>query len=458
MCENEVTANKVTANKVTANVVTANEPSSLKIAITFLIPNDPMDIFTNGIKQNTLFFYELMQHIGYDVYLIIDDSKEELSLKEGNFWNTCGIRFLLKSKIVSFGLNLVIQMGFELEPTILDTLFANGVKTVWYTCGNSYFAEAETCLYHPTKTMFCQYNNNNGLPNGLIGHRFDQIWVIPQLVDTNLHYLKTLYRCECIEVPFIWSPSILQSGGLGSQDSLMYKNPKSDDMFLTKCAIFEPNLSIMKWSFPAVLVCENAYRPLPLLEKVESKPASFSEQQNTLDSDSKNGTEEDVGFDSTFSKSGTKSGIGHLFITNMSSTSGNNLNHPMFTRMIQSLDLFKDKKMSVESRYNSLLFMSKHADVAVSHQFENPLNYLYLDLAWMGWAVVHNAHMCKDVGYFYEGFNYEMGGNVLRDVMQNHHSCATEYLERNRRVIDRYLPTNKNLQKKYKLLVDGLFI
>lgn len=398
-----------------------NEPSSLKIAITFLIPNEPMDIFTNGIKQNTLFFYELMQHIGYDVYLIIDDSKEETSLKEGNFWNTCGVQFLLKSKVISFGLNLVIQMGFELEPTILDTLFANGVKTVWYTCGNSYFAEAETCLYHPTKMMFCQYNNNNGLPIGVTGHRFDQIWLIPQLVDTNMHYLKTLYRCECVEVPFIWSPSILQSGGLGDPGSLMYKKPKSDDMFLSKCAIFEPNLSIMKWSLPAVLVCENAYRPL--LENA----------------------------DSTFRKSG------HVYITNMSSTSGNNLNRPMFTRIIQSLDLFRDKKLSIESRYNSIMFMSKHADVAVSHQFENPLNYLYLDLAWMGWPVVHNAHLCKDIGYFYEGFNYEMGGNVLRDVLQNHHSCAAEYLERNRCVIDRYLPTNKDLQKKYKLLVDSLF-
>ena len=38
----------------------------------------------------------------------------------------------------------------------------------------------------------------------------------------------------------------------------------------------------------------------------------------------------------------------------------------------------------------------------------------------MGWPIVHNAHLCKDVGYFYDGFNYEEGGNVLSDVIENH--------------------------------------
>ena len=88
--------------------------------------------------------------------------------------------------------------------------------------------------------------------------------------------------------------------------------------------------------------------------------------------------------------------------------------------MCRSLDLFKEKKITSESRYNTLEFMSKHCDIAISHQWENPLNYLYLDLAWMGWPILHNASLCKDVGYYYEGFNYEEGGNVLLDVINNH--------------------------------------
>jgi hypothetical protein len=41
---------------------------STKIAITFDIPKDEISIFSNGIKQNCLFFYDLLKNIGYDVY------------------------------------------------------------------------------------------------------------------------------------------------------------------------------------------------------------------------------------------------------------------------------------------------------------------------------------------------------------------------------------------------------
>ena len=43
------------------------------------------------------------------------------------------------------------------------------------------------------------------------------------------------------------------------------------------------------------------------------------------------------------------------------------------------------------------------------------------------------------------------------DVILNHDSQANEYLKRNRKIIDRYLPTNKNLQEKYKVLIEKLY-
>ena len=100
--------------------------------------------------------------------------------------------------------------------------------------------------------------------------------------------------------------------------------------------------------------------------------------------------------------------------------------------------------------------MNKYADIAVSHQWENPLNYLYFDLAWMGWPIIHNAHLCKDVGYYYEGFNYEEGGRVLSDAILNHDQNHNEYLVKNREAIDRYLPTNKILQEKYIDLITAV--
>ena len=82
---------------------------------------------------------------------------------------------------------------------------------------------------------------------------------------------------------------------------------------------------------------------------------------------------------------------------------------------------------------------------------------MWYDLAWMGWPIVHNAHLCKDVGYFYDGFNYEEGGNVLSDVIENHDKNS-EYINRNRLAIDKYLPTNEELKNKYFSLISEVLI
>ena len=100
--------------------------------------------------------------------------------------------------------------------------------------------------------------------------------------------------------------------------------------------------------------------------------------------------------------------------------------------------------------------MSKYSDIAVSHQMENPLNYLYLDLAWMGWPIVHNAHLCKDVGYYYEGFDYDQGAEILKNVILTHDDNVEEYVKRNRSAINRYIPCNKYLQEQYKQLINKL--
>jgi len=97
-----------------------------------------------------------------------------------------------------------------------------------------------------------------------------------------------------------------------------------------------------------------------------------------------------------------------------------------------------------------------YCDIAVSHQWENPLNYLYFDLAWMGWPIVHNAYLCKDIGYFYDQFNYDEGGKVLSDVINNHDMNINEYIGKNREAINRYLPTCINLQREYTNLINDV--
>lgn len=372
---------------------------TLKIGITFDPPDAPMGMFNNGIRQNALYLAELLINMEYDVHLIVQQHK--MPKVKGLYGFDDRYKCSNHENMAAENFDIVIQLAFQLLKSDFEKLKKTKTKIVYYNCGPNYVIDMEHFLYGTTINE-PHYSVLTGMHPV-----FDQVWSIPQM-EINKSFYETLYRTEVKIVPFIWSHMATDQLQKNSAESLAYK-PKNSPM---KAAIFEPNLNVIKWAFPALLVCENAYR----------KDKSLK----------------------------------HVYVTNIPKTKEDETRHTrQFTKLVKSTDLYNDKKISVENRYNTLVFMQKHADIAVSHQWENPLNYLYLDLAWMGWPIVHNAHLCKDIGYYYEGFDYKMGGEVLSEAIKNHDSDK-DYLARQRSLIDRYLPSNKALQEAYRKLINDL--
>ena len=372
---------------------------TLKIGITFDPPDTPMGMFNNGIRQNALYVAELLLNMEYDVHLIVQQSK--MTKIKGLFGFDERYKCSNHESMLEDNFDIVLQVGFQLLMSDFEKLKKTNTKIVYYNCGSNYVLDMEHFLFGKT-VVEPHYSILTGMHPA-----FDQIWSIPQM-EMNKSFYETLYRTEVKIVPFIWSSVATDHLQKISPYDLSYK-VKNTPM---KAAIFEPNLNVIKWSFPALLVCENAYRKDKCLK--------------------------------------------HVYVTNMPKPKEDETRHTkQFTKLAKSTDLFIDKKISVESRYNTLVFMQKYADIAVSHQWGNPLNYLYLDLAWMGWPIVHNAHLCKDIGYYYEDFDYKQGGDVLSEAVKNHDSDKG-YLERQRALIDRYLPSNKALQDAYRKLIEDL--
>lgn len=405
-------------DKIIKPVDVQNIPS-IKIGVTLNLVNSVNEMFANGINQNTFYLVELLVNIGYDVTLYVDtgklNSETEQVLKELLYDE----RFKYKpfETILTDDLNILIQLSFSFwnDAKIIKYLKYMNVKMVGYFCGNTYIITSEKILYNQHKTRdnsreCFKFVLDDGRPV------LDEIWSIPQMVNTNLHYWKTFYRTKCIPVPFIWSTKsfyfTMKQLKLTDESQMLYVNRGENKSI----GIFEPNISIMKWCLPSVIICENAYR------------------QNKK--------------------------IKHVYITNIpqnnTSNGINEFNIETFNHAISSLDIFTDKICSVETRFNTIEFMKNYCDVAVSHQWENPLNYLYFDLAWMGWPIIHNAYLCKDVGYFYDQFNYDEGGEVLSNVINNHDNNINEYISKNRQAINKYLPTCIELQRKYISLINDV--
>ena len=457
-----------------------NPNSEIKIGVSFSVPNDPLSMFCNGHRQNVLYFFEVLYLLGFDTYLIINKPviKDIYGFDYEKYKS-----ILYNSPLINdIKFDIVFQIGLILPAEFLRQCKKKGVKLVSYKFSNDYIFDMEQVLFSSRPTDLPQYSE-------LKGERiFDQIWGIPQMENTNFHYWRTLYKCPVIIAPFIWSNISIDNICKNSKNCGIYK-PKNK---VKSLAIFEPNINVFKFAFPAVLVCENAYESVPdkikhvyITNTVKYKPEIINNNEKVVNitdikadkivyinnckaekmvyvADGKPEKVVDLTDDTDFDNIGKTIYIidGKLKLTDECDfekiKEKSKFNQKQFSRMTYALDLYRDKKLSVESRYPTLLFMISHADIAISHQWENPLNYLYLELAWMGWPVVHNAHLCKDIGYYYEGFNYEQGGKVLQDVIETHDNNYEYYLKKNRKILDKYLPSNSLLQEKYQELIDKL--
>jgi hypothetical protein len=385
----------------------------IKIGISAAVPSH---MFNNGIHQNTLYFYDVLKHIGYTPYLIVTNS-DYLKFKKSppDGWNSSHYENVISfSQIYTVGFRAVVTFGVQISHLVLQQLHYMGVKLVSYVCGNEYLINSEAIIYgHGESGSFEQDKTN---PRKSL---FDEIWLIPQMMELNECYKRTLSRCaKVIEAPFIWSPkgieTIAEKDGTTLND-FIYINAKKD---LNKCkrlATFDPNISIMKWFLPSFVLCERAYQLSPHL-------------------------------------------VDRIYVTNaFREKIGDTLNAKKIENTVRYTDLFLDKRVFFEKRFITFEFMKTHADIAVFHQWGNPLNYIYLEMAWLGYPFVHNAHLCADLGYYYEGYNLEQGAEVLLGAIMKHDSVAREYLRINRERVDRYLPTNATLQQKYKKMFDDLF-
>ena len=117
----------------------------------------------------------------------------------------------------------------------------------------------------------------------------------------------------------------------------------------------------------------------------------------------------------------------------------------------------RDGRVSFVDRHDTPQFLSEHTDVVVSHQWGLALNYFYFDVCWNGYALVHNAHLCNEVGYFYPGNDVSEGARQLVQALAHHNDDWEAYRVRQRHAISPFLATHEPLIARYDELLGALF-
>jgi hypothetical protein len=381
------------------------EIKKLKIGITLGLKDNKESIWTNGIKQNVLMLTRLLTNSknNYEIKLLntvdIDWTEKPSYLKDVDI---CTFRDNFMD------MDMLIVMGAQISNDDIKKFKADpNKKVISYKCGNNYVITMENILFKEQEEgKLHQFEED-----------YDEIWYIPQQDEVNSGYYKTLYRTNAFIVPFIWHNQYLLEALTDIEKGFKRGQFKKDYRYVIgkekkRIGVMEPNLNIVKFSLIPAMIAEECYRG-------------------------------DIG----------KEHIDKLMLTNSEKIAKNK----EFMSMIRTFDLFKDNKITAESRYQTAFILSQHIDVLVCHQILNPLNYLYLDAAYMGYPVLHNAPLCKDLGYYYENSDTVDGAKQLDYILTEHDKNIDAYNERNDKVLMRYYADNMELVGVYDKLIHNLF-
>ena len=271
--------------------------------------------------------------------------------------------------------DVVIEMSAQFSIEWITAFRQRGGKVVTMRVGNDYVIDIERAIFNK--------------PSGFLfsGATYDGVWTIPEFEHSCLHYYQTGLRSPVTVMPHLWHPVLFDKARatLGAGLSFGYRPGKSR----WRVAMFEPNICMVKTSFIPMLVAEEAYRAKPdFLECVRVC--------NTL----------------------------HM------------KDHTTFVHFSRSLDIVTHGLTTFEGRFAVYEFMAAHGDAVVSHTWENAQNYLYYELLYGGYPLIHNSPYLGKAGYFYPDFDCQAGGRALLDAFSKHDENFDAYCDEAAHVLD----------------------
>lgn len=386
----------------------------MHIGITISLQSEMESLWINGIKLNALFLSKALQKTGHKVTILDTGTSVKDITQENVRWDLKEFPTEKYSK-VSQHIDMLIMLGtsFDVKSIKAWKKFKPKRRVIKYHCGNNYVIDMERSIFpkkNPREMGEAAYQRDC----------IDECWYVPQQGHQNKCYYAALYNLpleKVIPVPFIWDPCFLDEE-LDKWDEAMAENPnmgfpvyvpgKPKDTL--KFCVMEPNLNVVKFNMLPILIVE--------LWKREGNKVG---QLNLMSSKS--------------------------LITNS-----------YWKSIITTLDLTTpgDTNLKTHGRIPVVPTLSKLADIVVSHQWHNPLNYAYLDTLYLRYPLIHNADMIQDAGYYYPEFEIHKGAEQLKRVIETHDANLEEYNNRSETVLERYTIFNDGLVDTYKKLIQDL--
>jgi len=240
----------------------------------------------------------------------------------------------------------------------------------------------------------------------IVEHGFDATWLLPQHWHMCRSYQEMICSDEVHQIPPIWDPVVLNgmSAVLGKNN---FWRPPADGRFTIGC--FDPNVNVLKTFHLPLLVTEEAYRidPAPIEKLLLFSALRFTASRHV-------------------------------------------------SEMITATDIGRDRKVSLEDRHWLAHVMGHPVQAVVTHQWENKINYLYYEILYLGWPLIHNAPDLMDVGYYYNDFDPQDGGRRLAQALKEHGDTRLRQREAIRETLWGVSIDDPDVQERYSALLESV--
>jgi hypothetical protein len=251
------------------------------------------------------------------------------------------------------------------------------------------------------------------------------IWTIPSF-NHSASFAHIVWRSDVHVAPYVWSPFFLHG-----TISLLSKRRKYTPRVNKTIAAFEPNLNVVKSTvIPMVIVEALHRRNTSLFHKaimtntvtLVNKSNEFLRFAASLDVTAAKkiwfevSSDYNSKFSSAFCRCGAAAASEPLVVGAF---------HVILPHHAQNTSL--PPPTCFQGRYKFPWFMSEYGDVVLSHQWENGLNFLYIDALYLRYPLVHNSPYFKECGYYYEGSVLDDAVDKLAYALSEHDNHLEEY-------------------------------
>ena len=345
----------------------------------FIKAGGALGLFENGLRQNVLFLYHLFKAAPDCARVLLLNHGDG---EAGEIPPELGVTpaDIVRTPEVMDALDYVVVIGAAMDRETVMALKGRGCRIIAYKGGNGAVISMEAMIARPPRGDAERYFDADF---------YDAIWMTPQHLATYRGWCETLYRRPVSEVPQIWSPLLIEAMPASARARFGWRAPEGP----ARIGILDPNVTVMKTSHLPMLVCEVAYR---------RAPGAFSA----------------------------------IYVTN----GWPHRDNPHFKSFTLSLTVAQAGVMTLEPRFVGLEFIADHCDAVVTHHWENGLNYLYYEVLWGNYPLVHNSAFLRDLGYYYPDFDAEAGGEALLTALAEHPRRAADLAARAKALFERLDP------------------